>query len=84
MDSFENFSEDKLPDKSKFYSCLNNNISEEDYLKGGISEKDYLKGFISGEDNLHVKEVLNKPKVKSLAEYHDNYLKDDVLIIADF
>ena len=34
MDSFKNFSENKLPDKSKFFSSLKNVcISEKDYLK---------------------------------------------------
>ena len=34
MNSFKNFSEDKLPDRSKFFSFLNNVcISEKDYLK---------------------------------------------------
>ena len=33
MDSFEKFSEDKLPDRSKFFSSLKNEyISEKDYL----------------------------------------------------
>ena len=33
MDSFETFSEDKLPDKSKFYSSLKNeSIRKKDYL----------------------------------------------------
>ena len=33
MDSFEKFSEDKLPDKSKFYSSLKNeSIRKKDYL----------------------------------------------------
>ena len=40
--SFNKFSEYKLPDMSKFYSCLKNNIRERDYLKGGISEKEGL------------------------------------------
>ena len=33
MDSFEKFSQDNLPDRSKFYSSLKD---------GRISEKDYL------------------------------------------
>ena len=81
MDSFENFSEDKLSDKSKFYSCLSNDIREENYLKGGISEKDYFKGFISEEDYLHIIKAWKKLKIKSLGEYHDNYLKCDVLLM---
>ena len=33
MKNFENFSEDKLPDRYEFYSCLKyGHINEEDYL----------------------------------------------------
>ena len=38
MDSFEKFSEDKLPDTCKFFSSLKDVcISEEDYLKANNS-----------------------------------------------
>ena len=49
MDSFKKFSENKLPDRTKYYSTLKNGISEEDNLKGGVSNDDYLKWFISEE-----------------------------------
>ena len=63
-DSFEKFSEDKVPDRSKFYSSLKDEC---------ISEKDYL----------HVINVWNTFKRKTMGDYHDLYLKADVSQLAD-
>ena len=64
MNSFKKFSEDKLPEKSKFFSSLKD---EE------ISEKDFEKD----------KNIWNTFGMKTLEEYHDLYLKTDVLLLAD-
>ena len=64
MDSFKNFSEGKLPDRSKFYSSLKDEC---------IGEKDYL----------HDNNVWNVLKMNKLGDYHDLYLKTDVLLLAD-
>ena len=64
MDSFEIFSEDKLPDKKHFYKSLKNKH---------ISEKDYL----------HAVRIWNKFEMKNIGDYHDLYLKTDVLLLAD-
>ena len=64
MDSFKKFSENKLPDKSKFFSSLKDEC---------ISKKDYLKTV----------DIWNLFKMNSVGNYHDLYLKTDVLLLAD-
>ena len=64
MSSFENFSEEQLPDRSKFFSSLKNEC---------ISEKDYL----------HANNVSNMFKMNTMGDYHDLYLKSDLLLLAD-
>ena len=58
MNSFKKFSEDELPDKSKFFSSLKDR---------GVNEK-----------AINVWKVF---KIKHLGEYHDLYLKTDVLLL---
>ena len=64
MNSFEKFSEDKLPDRCEFFSFLKDEC---------ISEKDYL----------HAINVWNTFKFYAMGDYHDFYLKTDVLLLAD-
>ena len=64
MDSFKKFSEDKLPNKSKFFSSFKDEC---------ISEKDYQRA----------NNVWNAFKMKAMGDYHDLYLKRDVLLLAD-
>ena len=64
MNSFKRFREDKLPDKSKFFSSLK---------ESNISDKEYERA-------INVWEVY---KIKTLGEYHDLYLKTDVLLLVD-
>ena len=64
MDSFKKFSENKLPDRCKFFSSLKDVC---------ISEKDYLKA----------KYFWNVFKMNTMGDYHDLYLKADVLLLAD-
>ena len=64
MNSFKKFSEDKLPNKCKFFSSL----------KGAcISEKDYFEGV----------DIWNVFKINTMGDYHELYLKTDVLLLAD-
>ena len=62
MDSSKRFNEDKLSDKSKFFSSLKDKL---------IDEKEYQKAI----------NVWNGFKIKTLSEYHDLYLKTDVLLL---
>ena len=64
MDSFKKFSENKLPDRCKFFRFLKDVC---------ISKKDYLKA-----DN-----IWNLFKMNTMVDYHDFYLKTDVLLLAD-
>ena len=64
MDSFEKFSEEKLLDRTKFFSLL---------IDKCISEKDYLKAV----------DIWNVFKMNSIGDYHNLYLKTDVLLLAD-
>ena len=64
MDSFKKLSEEKLPDKSRFFSSLKDEC---------ISEKDYERA----------NNVWNTFKMKTMSDYHDLYLKADVLLLAD-
>ena len=63
-DSFKKFSENRLPDRCKFFSSLKDNC---------ISEKDYLKA----------NNIWNVFKMTTVGDYHDFYLKTDVLLLAD-
>ena len=64
MNSFKNFKENKLPDKSNFFSLLKD---------CGINEKEYQRA-------INVWKVL---RIKNLGEYHDLYLKTDILLLCD-
>ena len=64
IDSFEKFSEDKLPYKKHFYKSLKNKH---------ISEKDYF----------HSVKIWNNFEMKNMGDYHEPYLKTDVLLLAD-
>ena len=64
MDSFKKFSENKLPNRCKFFSSLKGNC---------ISDKYYLET-----DN-----IWNGFKMNTVSDYHDLYLKTDILLLGD-
>ena len=64
MGSFKKFSENKVPNKFKFFSSLKDEC---------ISEKDYQRA----------NNVWNAFKMNTMADYHNLYLKADVLLLAD-
>ena len=75
MGSFKRFGKEKLPDRECFYSSL------KDGTTGDNGEK--LDGHISDEDYLACKKIWNEFNMKNMGDYHDHYLKKDVLLLAD-
>ena len=75
MDSFERFSEEKLPGKKCFYG------SSKDGTTGDNGKK--FNGHISDEECLTCIKIWNDFNMKNMGEYHDHYLKKDVLLLAD-
>ena len=75
MNSFKKSDEDKLPAIKYFFSSTKKGKIDED---GKISD-----GHISIEDYLTCEKIWNKFKMKNMGDYHDHYLKKDVLLLAD-
>ena len=75
MDSFERFNEEKLPDKKYFYSSIKDGTIGDD---GKISD-----GHIDVNDYLTCKKTWDKFEMKNMGDYHDHYLKKDVLLLGD-
>ena len=73
--SFERFKEEKLYARKYFYSCTKDGKIGDD---GKISV-----GHISIKDYLTCEKIWNKFKIKNMGNYHDHYLKKDVLLSAD-
>ena len=74
MDSFERFDEEKLPAKIFFYSSTKDGKIGDD---GKISD-----GHIDVNDYLTCKKTWDKFEMKNMGDYHDNYVKKDVLLLA--
>ena len=69
MDSFEKFNQTELPTKDQFYSILNDqHITDDD-----ITDDEYD----------HTKKVWKTFMIKTMGEYHDLYLRSDVLLLTD-
>ena len=75
MNSFKRFAEDKLPARKYYFDSTKKGKIDHD---GKISH-----GYISIEDYLVCEKIWNKFKIKNMANYHDHYLKKDVLLLAD-
>ena len=75
MNSFGRFNEEKLPARKYFYSSTKDRKIGDDGKKsdGHISFKDYST----------CEKVWDKFDVKNMGDYHDHYLKKDVLLLAD-
>ena len=75
MNSFKRFGEEKLPDGECFYSFVKDGAAGDNRKK--------LDGHISSEDYLTCKKIWNEFNMKNMGDYHDHYLKKDVLLLAD-
>ena len=69
--SFERSSQEKLPDKKCFYRFLR------DGTAGDNDEK--LNGHITDEEHLACTKTQNKFNMKNMGDYHDHYMKKDVI-----
>ena len=75
MNSFKRFNEDKLCARKYFYSSTKDKkISEDDKISDG---------HVSIEDYMVCERIWNKFKMKNMGDYHDHYLKRDVLLLVD-
>ena len=75
MDSFKRFSEKKVLDKKCFYSSVNNGTTSDN--------GEQLNGHMSDENYLTCNKIWNELNMKNMGDYHDHYLKKDVLLLAD-
>ena len=71
----EKFNEEKLPARKHFFSSTKKGKIDND---GKISD-----GHVSIKDYLACEKIWNKFKMKNMGDYHDHYLKKDVLLLAD-
>ena len=75
MNSFERFNEEKVPARNYFYSSTKDGKIGDD---GKISD-----GYISVKDYLTCKKIWDKFEMKNVGDYHNHYLKKDVLLPVD-
>ena len=75
MNSFERFNEKKLPARKYFYSSTKNGKIGDD---GKISD-----GHISLKNCLTCEKIWDKFGIKDMGDYHNHYLKKDVLFLSD-
>ena len=77
MNSFERFNEKKLPVRKCFYSSTKDDGKIDD--DGKISD-----GHISFENYFMCEKIWDKSDTKDMGDYHNHYLKKDVLLLAVF
>ena len=75
MNNFKKINEDKLCASKYFYSSKKDKKITED---GKISD-----GHVSIEDYMVCERIWDKFNMKNMGDYHDHYLKKDVLLLAD-
>ena len=75
LNSFKKFSKEKLPNKKCSYSFV------KDQATGDNDQK--LDGHISNENYLTCTKIWNNFNMKNMGNYHNHYLKKDVLLLAD-
>ena len=75
MSSSERLHEEKLPARKYFYSSTKDGKIGDD---GKISD-----GHVSVKDYLTCEKMRDKFETKNMGDYHDHYLKKDVVLLAD-
>ena len=75
INSFKRFNEKKLPARKYFYSSTKKGKIDED---GKISDR-----HVSIKDYMTCEKIWDKFKMRDMGNYHDHYLKKDVLLLAD-
>ena len=75
MNSFKRFNEEKLCARKYFFSSTKKWKIDED---GKISD-----GHVSIEDYMVCEKIWDRFGMKNMGDYHDHYLKKDVLLLAD-
>ena len=75
MNSFERFNKEKLPARKYFSSSTKKGKTDND---GKISD-----GYISIKNYMACEKIWDKFGMKNMGDYHDHYLKKDVLLLAD-
>ena len=75
MNSFKRFNKEKLPDKKCFSRSLKNGTTCDDGIR--------LDGHISHEEYLTCKKIWDVFGMKNMGDYHDYYLKKDILLLAN-
>ena len=75
MNSFKRFNKDKLCARKYFYSSAKDKKTSVD---GKISD-----GHVSIEGYMDCEKIWDKFKMKNMGDYHDHYLKKDVILLAD-
>ena len=71
VDSYEKFKHPSLPEKKYFYSSLRD------------GKRDRSNGHISDEQYQHLQNVWNTFNFNTFEDFHNHYLKKDVLLLAD-
>ena len=74
MNNFERFNKKKLPARKYFFSSTK---------KGKIDDGKIADGHIGVKDYLTCKKLLDNFEMKKMGDYHNHYLKKDVLLSAD-
>ena len=75
MNSFEKINEKKLPGRKCFFISTKKGKTEDD--------DENSDGHISFKDYLTCEKIWDKFDIKDMGDYHDHYLKKDVLLLAD-
>ena len=71
VDSYEKFKHLSLPEKKYFYSSLRD------------GKRDNNDGHISDEQYLHLQNVWDTFNFNTFEDFHDHYLRKDLLFLAD-